>query len=170
MPALAHPATKSVPSLQDGDFEAMLQQNVGASQASEPGSDDADADRRCSRHGRPEHGIAILLFCVSYLAQMEVLEDARRAAGRVVGDVRASFHCSTSSTSVSVSMTGFEKCMRRVCICAIVTRCERTSQLGFWSMMPATWRGVLSRLSGGTHPSPAAWQFSFLSHETDLGI
>jgi hypothetical protein len=44
MPALAHPATKSVPSLQDCDFEAMLQQDIGASQASESGSDDTDAD------------------------------------------------------------------------------------------------------------------------------
>jgi hypothetical protein len=46
MPALAHPTTKSVPSLQNGDFEAtcMLQQDIGASQASESGSDDTDAD------------------------------------------------------------------------------------------------------------------------------
>jgi hypothetical protein len=115
MPALAHPATKSVPSLQNGDFEAMLQQDVGASQASKPGSDDADADRRCARHGRPEHGIAVLWFCVSYFAQMEVLEDARCAAGRVVGDVRASFHL---STAVGDPITGcFEQDMRRVCIC-----------------------------------------------------
>jgi len=71
MPALAHPATKSVPSLQDGDFEAVLQQDVGASQASESGSDDTDADRRLgSRHGRAEH--VVLLICVRNLAQMEV--------------------------------------------------------------------------------------------------
>jgi hypothetical protein len=72
MPALAHPATKSVPSLQDCDFEAMLQQDIGASQASESGSDDTDADRQlCSRHGRAEHGV--LLFCVRNFAQIKVL-------------------------------------------------------------------------------------------------
>jgi hypothetical protein len=70
MPALAHPTTKSVPSLQDGDFEAVLQQDVGASQASESGSDDTDADRRLgSRHGRAEH---VVLICVRTFAQMEV--------------------------------------------------------------------------------------------------
>ena len=75
MPALAYPTTKSVPSFQNGDFEAMLQQDVGTSQASEPGSDDSDADRRCSRHGRPEHvpGGGVLTFCVDKFAQMEVL-------------------------------------------------------------------------------------------------
>lgn len=60
MPALAHPTTKSVPSLQDGDFEAVLQQDIGASQASEASSDDADADRLlCSRHGSPEHVVLL---------------------------------------------------------------------------------------------------------------
>jgi hypothetical protein len=65
MPALAHPTTKSVPSLQDGDFEAVLEQDIGAS-----GSDDTDADRRLgSRHGRAEH---VVLICVRTFAQMEV--------------------------------------------------------------------------------------------------
>lgn len=59
MPALANAATESVAGLENGDFGAMLQKDVGTSQTSKSSSNNPDIDLFGFRHCSLKHALRI---------------------------------------------------------------------------------------------------------------
>jgi len=91
---LPNPPTNPIPRLENRDLHATPQQNIRTPQPSEPSAHNAHTNRRLFRfrHGTFEHVFRVHVLVRVAFPRVQVLEDARRAGGRAVGAVLASFH------------------------------------------------------------------------------